>query len=92
VHEVVRHREREIAADRARLRVGGIGRADRRSQRGDRAFPLDDERERRPRRDELDELAEERFLLVLGVMRFPKRAVDAKQLGEPPKVPDDFKG
>ena len=74
VHEVVRHREGELAAERARVGVGGVRRADRLARRGDRAFALEHERERRPRRDEVDELAEERLLAVLGVVRLAELA------------------
>ena len=72
--EVVRHRECEVAADRARLGVGRVRRADRRPQRGDRTLAFDDERERRARGDELDELAEERLGLVLVVVFFAELA------------------
>src|SRR6266404_6946724 len=47
VHEVVGHRYGEAAANRSRLRIGGIRRADRLAQRRDRAVALDDERPRR---------------------------------------------
>src|SRR5262252_5764436 len=40
----------------------------------DRALALDDERPGRPRGDELDELAEERLLAVLGVVLLPELA------------------
>src|SRR5205807_7227515 len=63
VHEVVRHRHREVAANGPRLGVGGVRRADRLAHCRDGALALDDERPRRPRGDELDELAEERLLL-----------------------------
>src|SRR4051812_25626624 len=69
VHEVVRHGEREAAAQRARRGLGRVGRADRDATGRDRPFALEDERERRPGGDEVDELAEERLLLVLGVVR-----------------------
>ena len=52
VHEVVRHREREVAADRARRRVGRVRRAHRRAHDRDRALALEHERERRRRGDE----------------------------------------
>ncbi len=62
VHEVVRHREREVAADRPRRRVDGVRGAHRRPDDRDRRLALEHERERRRRGDELDELAEERLL------------------------------
>src|SRR4051812_8166135 len=68
VHEVVGHRQRELAAQRACLGVGGIRGADRLSARGDGTFALEHEREGRTGGDELDQLAEERLLPVLGVM------------------------
>src|SRR5439155_1859651 len=80
VHEVVGHRACQVAANRARLRVGRIRRADRLAQRRDRALALDDERQRRPGGDELHELAEERLLAVLGVVGFPQRAIDVDEL------------
>ena len=80
VDEVVRHRHREVAADRARLGVGRVRRADRLAHRRDRAFALDDERPRRPRGDEVDELAEERLLPVLGVVRLAELAARGEQL------------
>src|SRR3712207_8076259 len=46
VHEVVRHREREVAADRARFGVRRVRRADRGARRRDRALAFEDERER----------------------------------------------
>ena len=45
----------------------------------DRALALEHERERRPGGDEVDELAEERLRLVLGVVLFRERAVDRQQ-------------
>src|SRR5437588_5592965 len=80
VHEVVRHRHREIPANRARLRVGGVRRADRLAHRRDRSLALDHERPRRPRGAERDELAEERLLLVLGVMRLAQIAARGEEL------------
>src|SRR4051812_23210631 len=80
VDEVVRHRAREIAANRARLRVGRIRRTDRLAHRRDRAFALDDERPRRARGDEFDELAEEGLLAVLSVVLFTEVAADRQQL------------
>src|SRR2546421_1293340 len=80
VDEVVRHCERQVAADRARICVRGIRRADRLAQRRDCALPFDDERERGAGSDELDELPEERFLLVLVVVPFGEIARHANQL------------
>ena len=74
VDEVVRHRERELAAERAGVGVGRVRRADRLARGRDRALALEHERERRPRGDEVDELAEERLLAVLGVVRLAELA------------------
>src|SRR5947208_12185282 len=68
MHEVVGHRGGEVAADRPRGCVRRVRRADRRAQGRDRAVALDDESPGRPGGDELDELAEERLLAVLGVV------------------------
>ena len=79
MHEVVGHRRRVVAAQRTGLGRGGVRRADRRARRGDHAFALEHERERRPRRDEVDELSEERLRLVLGVVLLREVAVDDEQ-------------
>ena len=95
VHEVVGHRGGEVAADRPRRGVRGIGRADRRPHRRDRAFALDDERPRRARGDELDELAEERLLAVLGVVLLPQLAAGGDELrlrGSRSRVPRSARG
>src|SRR5262249_29951043 len=68
VDEVVRHRERELAAERAGVGVGRVRRADRLPRRRDHALAFEHERERRARGDELYELAEERLLAVLRVV------------------------
>jgi hypothetical protein len=80
VHEVVRHREREVATDRPGCCLGRVRRADRLPQRRNRTLALDDERKRRRGGDEVDQLAEERLLAMLGVVLFSERAVDAQQL------------
>ena len=67
------------AAQRARVGVGGVRRADRLAARRDRALALEHERERRARGDEVDELAEERLLLVLGVVRLADLAARARR-------------
>src|SRR5205814_3785142 len=56
------------------IRVGGIRGADRLARRGDRAVALEDERERRPGGDEVDELAEERLLAMFRVVRLAELA------------------
>src|SRR5436190_14892998 len=81
VHEVVGHRQREVAADRARRGILRIGRPHRRPDDGDRVLALDDERQGRGRRDELDQLAEEGLLAMLAVVLLAERSVDADELG-----------
>ena len=78
---VSRSRARGCSASRARTRhAASPGRlrrgSSRRSSCGsrDRALALEHERERRPRGDEVDELAEERLLRVLGVVRLAELA------------------
>ena len=80
MNEVVRHRQREIAADRPGGRIRGIRRAHCRSDDRDRRLTLEYERERRCRGDELDELAEERLLLVLGVVLLRELAINSQEL------------
>ena len=80
VDEVVRHREREVAADRARRGVLRVRGAHRRADDRDRRLALDDERERRRRGDEGDQLAEERLLAMLGVVAARQGAVDRDEL------------
>src|SRR5207247_4689898 len=69
-------RQREVAADRAGGGVSRVRRADRRAGDSDRALALEGQRQGRPRRDERDQLAEERLLGVLGVVLLGQRAVD----------------
>ncbi len=59
--------------------LGGVRRADRAAARRDRALALEHERERRARGDEVDELAEERLLAVLGVVRLAELAARDEQ-------------
>src|SRR5262249_20184140 len=84
MHEVVGHREREVATDRPWSGVGGVCRADRSPHGRDRAFPFDHESPRRAGSDELDELAEEGLLAVLGVVLLTELAAR----GDEPRLPD----
>ena len=68
VDEVVRHRGREIAADRARRRVGRVRRAHQSCARGDRILARGRRAQHGPGGDEVDELAEEGLARVLGVV------------------------
>ena len=60
--------------------VAGIRRAHRRPDDRDRRLALEHERKRRRGGDELDELAEERLLAVLGVVLVRELAVDLDEL------------
>src|SRR6185503_11895280 len=84
VHQVVRHRERKVAADRPRSGLGRVGRAHRGADDRDRRLALERERKRRRRGDELDQLAEKRLLGVLGVVLLRELAVDLDE----PRFPD----
>src|SRR5215211_8596474 len=79
VHEVVRHRQREVAANRPGSGVRRVGRPHRRPDDHDRALALEHERERRSGGDELNELPEERFLAMLGVVAVSEVAVDREE-------------
>ena len=81
VHDVLREQRREVAADRAGRRVGGIGRAHHRADAGDRVLAADGEGEDGAGRDERDELAEEGLALVLGVVLLREGAGDLQEAG-----------
>ncbi len=66
--EVLADLERVVAADRAGGGLERVGRADELARGDDRLVALEDDRDERRRGDELDELAEERALGVLGVV------------------------
>ena len=72
---------REVAADRAGRRVGGMGRAHHRADAGDRVLAADGEGEHGAGGDERDELAEERLALVLGVVLLCERPGDLQEAG-----------
>ena len=78
VHDVLAEHERVVAADRAGRRVERVRRAHHRAHGGDRARPLERERDQRARGDEVDELAEERPRGVLGVVLLGDRALRAR--------------
>src|SRR4051812_22309019 len=81
VDQVVLGLQREVAADGAR---GGlldrVGAAGQLAERGDGARALDGERDQRARGDELQQVAEERTLLVLGVVLLGQRLRNGPQL------------
>ena len=66
--EVLRRLEREVATDRARRRLVRTGRAVHRPDDRDRVRTLEDGRDERGARDEVDEAAEERLLAMDGVV------------------------
>ena len=96
MHEVVRHRERQVAADRPRGSVDGVRGADGRPRHLTASSPSSTRAERRARRDEAHELAEERLLRMLGVVPFGEVAIDVEQLrrandeAAPLEAPDDL--
>src|SRR5262249_40406140 len=59
VHEIAADRLREVAADRARCGRQRVGRADDLATTVDGIFAFDGQRDERPARNKLDELAEE---------------------------------
>ena len=87
-----------VAAQRAGVGVGRVRGADRLARSRDRPLALEHERERRPRGDEVDELAEERLLAVLGVVRLAELARGDDEAGgaQPKPAPlearDDLAG
>ena len=68
VDHVLADLEREVAADRARRGLERVGRADDLARGDDGLVALEDHGDQRAGGDELDELAEERLALVLGVV------------------------
>jgi hypothetical protein len=84
VDEVLAGLHREVAADRARRRVGRAGRADHRANESDGVGTLEHHRHDRARGDELDEPAEERALAVDRVVALGQVAIDLDEL-----EPDD---
>src|SRR5919106_2744357 len=79
VHEVVRHREREVAPDRSGSGLRRIRGSDRRPCDLDRRLTLEDERECRRRRDEADQLPEEGLLPVLLVVTLGQVPIDVNE-------------
>src|SRR4029079_15421345 len=68
VHHVLPDGDREVAADRPGRRLDRVRRADDLARGGDGLVALEDHRDERAGGDELDELAEERLAVVLGVV------------------------
>src|SRR4051812_15446290 len=68
VDHVLPDLERVVAADRAGAGLERVGRADDLARRDHGLVALQDHRDERAAGDELDELAEERLALVLGVV------------------------
>src|SRR5258705_12802796 len=63
VHEIERDLGAELAADRPRIGLDRIGRADHLASRLDGVRPVKNHRDELAARDEFDELAEERLVL-----------------------------
>src|ERR1700749_4526323 len=80
VDHVEGHLEREVAADRAGRRLDRVGGADQLARRRHRFGALEDDRGQRAAGDELDQLAEERLLGVLGVVAVGDRLVGDQRL------------
>ena len=80
VDEVLRGLEREVAADRARRRLVRPGRPVHRPDACDRVRALEDGRDERRARDEVDEPAEERLLAMDRVVPLGQVARDLDQL------------
>ena len=59
---------REVTADRSGRRSGRVGRSHHRSPRRDRLGALDDRGHQRPTGNEVDEVSEERLVLMLAVV------------------------
>ena len=68
MHEVRLDLEAVVSADRPGRGLERVRRADHLTRGRDRLVPLEHQRDQRPARDELDEVAEERLLGVLGVV------------------------
>ena len=81
VDHVLADRDREVAADRAGGGLERVGRADHLAGGADRGLALEDERDDRAGGDELDELAEERLAVVLGVVLLGEVLGDRHVLG-----------
>ena len=98
MHEVVGHREREVAADRpGRASAGFVAPIVVRTTEI-APSPSSAERQRRRRSDELDQLAEERLLGVLRVVLLGEVAVDldesrlARRQAAPLEAREDLPG
>src|SRR5690349_12147398 len=68
VDHVLADGDREVPADRSRGGLHRVRRADHLARGGHGLLALEDQRHQRPGGDELDELAEERLAVVLGVV------------------------
>src|SRR6185295_18227955 len=72
VHDVLREQRREVAADRAGRRIGGVGGTHHSPHAEYGVLTSNREREYGPRRDERDELSVEGLALVLRVVLLGK--------------------
>src|SRR3954467_15556885 len=87
VDEVLADLEGEVAADRTGRRLDRVGDAHQPADRLVGARALRDERDERAAGDEVDELAEERLAVVLGVVLLRGVAVERAQLERADRQP-----
>src|SRR5512144_2437823 len=80
VHHVLPDVQGVVAAHRTRRGLDRIGHPHEPADRVDRAGPLDDQGDERPGGDEVDELAEERLVRVLGVVPLGDAPIQRAQL------------
>ena len=78
MHDVLADLESEVATDGAGRRFDGVGDAHHGADRLHRPGALDDHRDERTAGDEVDQLAEERLLGVLGVVLVRDRLVSGE--------------
>src|SRR5206468_8448003 len=76
---IATNREREVPANRAWFRLRGIGLAHHLSDGSDRAIAFEDHRDDRPRTDVCHQRLEERFPLVLRVVRLREGTTHADE-------------
>src|SRR5580692_2977475 len=69
VHDVLRHLQGKVAADRARRRLDRVRGPGERAERLDGPLALGHQRDQRAGGDEIDKLTEEGLFRVLGVVR-----------------------
>ena len=80
VHDVLLYFQRVISADGAHRSANRVGGAGQDAERLDRPWPLHDESHQRPRRDEVDELAEERPDSMFRVVKLGRVPIQRAQV------------